>query len=154
MKNVLITGSSHGIGAVAAIAFAKEGYNVGVNGNKNPEGAMKVAEECRKYGVEADIFMYDVSNHDACKEMIEKFIERFGKIDVLVNNAGISQIKLFTDLSEQDWNDVFDALDEIGFEGYYNLELFLHHFGENFKKETAEFAVKVMKNMLDTRYGA
>ncbi|MBO5454464.1 MAG: sugar phosphate isomerase/epimerase [Clostridia bacterium] len=53
-----------------------------------------------------------------------------------------------------DWNDVFDALDEIGFEGYYNLELFLHHFGQNFKKETAEFAIKVMRNMLDTRYGA
>lgn len=88
MKNVLITGSSHGIGAAAAIAFAKEGYNVGVNGNKSPEGAMKVAEECRKYGVEADIFMYDVSKHDDCKAMLEKFIERFGKIDVLINNAG------------------------------------------------------------------
>lgn len=87
-KNVLITGSSHGIGAAAAIAFAKEGYNVGVNGCKSVEGAMKVAEECRKYGVDAEIFIYDVSDHDACKEMIEKFIERFGKIDVLINNAG------------------------------------------------------------------
>ena len=53
-----------------------------------------------------------------------------------------------------DWNDVFDALDEIGFDGYYNLELFLHHFGVSFRKETAEFAIKVMRHMLDTRYGA
>ena len=52
-----------------------------------------------------------------------------------------------------DWNDVFDALDEIGFDGYYNLELFLHHFGVSFRKETAEFAIKVMRHMLDTRYG-
>ncbi|MBQ8231410.1 MAG: SDR family oxidoreductase [Lachnospiraceae bacterium] len=88
MKNVLITGSSHGIGAAAAIAFAKEGYNVGVNANKNPQGAEQVAAECRKYGVEAEVFVCDVSKHDMCKEMIEKFIERFGSIDVLVNNAG------------------------------------------------------------------
>ena len=87
-KSVLVTGSTHGIGAAAAVAFAKEGYNVGVNGNKSVEGAEKVAEECRKYGVEAEIFMCDVSKHDACKEMIDKFIERFGKIDVLINNAG------------------------------------------------------------------
>lgn len=53
-----------------------------------------------------------------------------------------------------DWNDVFDALDEIGYDGYYNLELMLaKHFGEGFMEETAEFAVKVLRYMLDTRYG-
>ena len=52
-----------------------------------------------------------------------------------------------------DWNDVFDALDEIKFDGVYNMELNLKYFGESFMKETAEFAVKVMRNMLDTRYG-
>ena len=54
-KNVLITGSSHGIGATAAIAFAKEGYNVGVTANKCPEGAEAVAAECEKYGVKAKV---------------------------------------------------------------------------------------------------
>jgi sugar phosphate isomerase/epimerase len=52
-----------------------------------------------------------------------------------------------------DWNDVFNALDEIGYKGVYNLELSLGHFGPNFLIETAEFAVKVMRNMLNERYG-
>ena len=52
-----------------------------------------------------------------------------------------------------DWNDVFDALDEIGYKGIYNMELVLSHFGAGFEKQTAEFAVKVMRNFLDTRYG-
>lgn len=87
-KNVLITGSSHGIGAAAAIAFAKEGYNVGVTANKNPKGAKDVAAECKKYGVDAEVYVCDVSKHDACKKMIEDFVEHFGHIDVLINNAG------------------------------------------------------------------
>ncbi len=87
-KNVLITGSSHGIGAAAAIAFAKEGYNVGVNANKNPKGAEEVAAECEKYGVKTKVFVCDVGKHDACKKMIEDFVEYFGHIDVLINNAG------------------------------------------------------------------
>ncbi len=88
MKNVLITGSSHGIGAAAAVAFAKEGYNVGVNANKNPAGAEEVAEKCRACGVDAQVYVCDVTKHDNCKKMVEDFIAHFGHIDVLVNNAG------------------------------------------------------------------
>ena len=54
-KNVLITGSSNGIGAAAAIAFAKEGYNVGITYNTNPDGAEKIAKKCESYGVETII---------------------------------------------------------------------------------------------------
>lgn len=87
-KSVLITGSSHGIGAAAAVAFAKEGYDVGINANKNPQAADEIAKECEKYGVKARVFVADVSKHENCKTMLEKFIDHFGKIDVLVNNAG------------------------------------------------------------------
>ncbi len=52
-----------------------------------------------------------------------------------------------------DWNEVFNALDEINYNGVYNMELNLKHFGENFLVETAEFAIKVMKNFLANRYG-
>ena len=52
-----------------------------------------------------------------------------------------------------DWNDVFDALDEINYQGTYNMELNLCHFGKKFAVETAAFAVKVMRFMLDERYG-
>ena len=88
-RNILITGSSHGIGAGCAIAFARdEGANIGITCNKNPEGAKAVAAECEKYGVKTKIYAGDVGKHDHCKAMVEDFIATFGKIDVLVNNAG------------------------------------------------------------------
>jgi len=87
-RNVLITGASHGIGAATAIAFAKEGCNVGINYFKDKEGAEKTAQLARQYGIEAEIFYCDVSNCSECENMVEAFIKRFNKIDVLVNNAG------------------------------------------------------------------
>ena len=88
-RNILITGSSHGIGAGCAIAFARdEGANIGITCNKSPEGAEQVAAECAKYGVKTKIYAGDVGSHDHCKAMVEDFVATFGKIDVLVNNAG------------------------------------------------------------------
>ena len=87
-RSVFITGSSHGIGAAAAVEFAKNGYDVGINGNKNPQSAEDVLQKCLAYGVKAKVFIGDVSNHDCCKKMMEEFIDYFGKIDVLINNAG------------------------------------------------------------------
>jgi len=89
MRNVLITGSSHGIGAAAAIAFAKEeGANIGITCNKNPEGAEDTARKCEAFGVKTKIYAGDVGKHDHCKAMVEDFVKTFGQIDVLVNNAG------------------------------------------------------------------
>ena len=111
MRNVLITGSSHGIGAAAAIAFAREGCNVGINYNKNRDGAVQVAEECEKLGVKAKIYGADVSKHDECKKMLEDFIETFGQIDVLVNNAG-GALKIpegeFKDMPMEYWDSQID----------------------------------------------
>lgn len=87
-KAILVTGSSHGIGAATVIAFAKDGYDVGINYNKTPEGAQSVAEECRRYGVDAQIYQCDVGRRDQCERMLNAFIQHFGRIDVLVNNAG------------------------------------------------------------------
>ena len=87
-KNVLITGSSHGIGAAAALAFAKEGYNVGITYNKNPDGASEIAKECEALGVQTIILGGDVGEHDVCKKMMEDFLAKFGTINVLINNAG------------------------------------------------------------------
>ena len=88
-RNILITGSSHGIGAGCAIAFARdEGANVGVCGNKDPSGAEAVARECEKFGVKTRVYCGDVGTHDFCKETMEDFIATYGKIDVLINNAG------------------------------------------------------------------
>ena len=107
-RNVLITGSSHGIGAAADIAFAKEGCNVGITYHKNPEGAEETARECRKYGVRAKIYQVDVSKHDQCRDMVRDFVQEFGKIDVLVNNAG-GALKIpsgeFKDMPMEYWDE-------------------------------------------------
>ena len=89
-RNVLITGSSRGIGAAAALAFAKEGCNVGINHHSctNSDAAHEVAHACRKEGVKAEVYVADVSQHDQCQTMLANFIRDFGQIDVLVNNAG------------------------------------------------------------------
>lgn len=88
-RNILITGSSHGIGAGCAVAFARdEQANIGICGCASAEGAEKVRKQCEAYGVKTKIYMGDVGNHDFCKEIMEDFIGTFGKIDVLINNAG------------------------------------------------------------------
>ena len=88
-KSVLITGSSHGIGAACAVAFAREGYDVGINYLHSPEDAQKVAEQCRELGADAQIYQADVSLHEDCVRMIDAFIEHFGKIQIrkLLPNA-------------------------------------------------------------------
>ena len=87
-RNVLVTGSSHGIGAAVAIEFAKRGENVGITYLKSPEGAKAVQEECLKYGVDAQLFQVDLSVRSECEKLMREFLEHFGTIDVLINNAG------------------------------------------------------------------
>ncbi|QOR70071.1 SDR family oxidoreductase [Ruania alkalisoli] len=88
MSAALITGASRGIGAGCALAFAREGYAVGINHRSSGEDAERIAQHCRELGVEADVFAADVADADQARGMVERFVERFGRIDVLVNNAG------------------------------------------------------------------
>lgn len=110
-KSVLITGSSHGIGAACAEAFAKEGYDVGINYCNSPEGAQEVAERCRALGADAQIYKADVSKREDCENMLNAFIQHFGKIDVLVNNAG-GALKMpkggFVDMPMEYWDSQID----------------------------------------------
>ena len=76
-RNVLVTGSSHGIGAAVAIAFAKQGDNVGITYLKSPEGAKTVQEECLKYGVDAQIFQVDLSVRSQCEKLMEEFLAHY-----------------------------------------------------------------------------
>ena len=111
MKNVLITGSSHGIGAAAAVAFAKEGYNVGINCKSDLAGAQETARRCEEYGVKTKVYLVDVCSHDGCRDMILDFIATFGHIDVLVNNAG-GALKIpegeFKDMPMEYWDSQID----------------------------------------------
>lgn len=87
-KNVLITGASRGIGAAIALAFAGKGDNVGINYRFDQEGANKTCEAARKTGVKAETYCADVGNASEDEKMFADYLKDFGKIDVLVNNAG------------------------------------------------------------------
>lgn len=110
-KRVLITGSSHGIGAATAIAFAREGCAVGLNYHRNPEGAEEVAAKIRESDARVGIYQADVSNPEECERMVGAFIRDFGGIDILVNNAGGAlQIPRgeFIDMPVEYWNNQID----------------------------------------------
>ena len=88
-KVALITGASRGIGKAAAIMFAMAGSDVVVNYRRETAEAEKVKTECEKHGVKAIIAQADVGNRVDVERMVGRVIEEFGRIDVLVNNAGI-----------------------------------------------------------------
>lgn len=122
-KNVLITGASRGIGACIAETFAKKGYNVAINCYSEKEvenGGNKTAEICRSHGVEAECFIADVSNFDQCAALVKETAERFGSIDVLVNNAGITRDGLLALMKE----DQFDSVIAVNMKSVFNM---MHH---------------------------
>lgn len=107
MKTALVTGASRGIGTACAIALAKMGYNIIINYNNSEEKAIKLGEIISdNYLVDVMTFKADVSDKIQVDEMVKTALERFSKIDVLVNNAGVSLQKLFTDTTFEDWSNV------------------------------------------------
>lgn len=105
MKTVLITGASRGIGAEAAVKFHNEGYNVVINYNKSKENAIEL---CKKLKNSVAI-RADVSDEMQVKQLVEQAKNNFGEIDVVVNNAGISQDKLFTDITTAEWQNMLNT---------------------------------------------
>ncbi|MBQ4128769.1 MAG: SDR family oxidoreductase [Ruminococcus sp.] len=110
MKTALITGASRGIGTACAIALAKSGYNIVLNYFNSEEKAHNIAKIIAdNYSVEVLAVKADVRDKEQVDTMVQKALEKFEKIDVLVNNAGIALQKLFTDTTADDWNDVICA---------------------------------------------
>lgn len=123
-KLVLITGASQGIGACIAQKFAENGYNVAINCRGQAEvenGGNAVAEKCRSHGVEAECFIADVSNFEQCGEMVKAVVERFGEIDVLVNNAGITRDGLIVMMPEKQ----FDSVIAVNMKSVFNMMHFV-----------------------------
>lgn len=102
-KTVLITGASRGIGAATAELFAEKGYNVAVNYNSSGKQAVELAEKIGATAIKAD-----VSDREQVRKMIETIHVYYGKIDVLINNAGIAGQNLFTDISDEEWDNIFN----------------------------------------------
>lgn len=117
MKSVLITGGSGGIGTALCVAFAKCGYDVAIHSHSKLEKAKNLAEIIKKsYGVNAIAIQADVTDRKSVNEMFDVIDGTFGKIDVLVNNAGIAQQKLFTDITQSDWKNMIG----VNLDGVFN----------------------------------
>jgi 3-oxoacyl-[acyl-carrier protein] reductase len=103
-KVTIVTGAARGIGRATARLFAQEGAKVVINYSRSEKEATSLAEEIRKNGGEALLVKGDVSKADEVKRMVEKTIEKFGRIDILVNNAGILVPATFLDSTEAMWD--------------------------------------------------
>lgn len=108
-KIILVTGGSRGIGASMVKLLALDGYKVILNYNKSGDCAKKIKEELEEENVNIDIIKADVTNKSEISYMVNKVIDTYGRIDVLINNAGISQEKVFLDVSDEDWQNIIEA---------------------------------------------
>ncbi len=108
-KTILVTGASRGIGAEIALLAAKSGYNVVLNYNKSEEKAQTLRQQILSLGADCIAVRADVSNSDEVRSMCAAAIAEFGSVDVLVNNAGVSSFALFTDITEELWDNTFDT---------------------------------------------
>lgn len=106
-KTAIITGSSRGLGKKTAIALAKQGANVVVNYNSNESEALSTVNEILSDGGNAIAIKADVSKSEDVNNLFEKTIEHFGKIDIVVNNAGIMVTKFLKDFSEEEFDKQF-----------------------------------------------
>ncbi len=103
-KVIIVTGASRGIGKNIAYNLAVNGYSVIANYNNSEQDAIKLKEELEKLGIQIDIFKANVSKKDDVIKLINFAIEKYNKIDVLINNAGIAQEKLFTEITDEDFD--------------------------------------------------
>ena len=104
MKTVIVTGGSKGIGKTIVEELAKKGYNVILNYKNSENSAEQIKENLIKQGFNIEIFKADVSKREEVKSLVKFTLEKYRNIDILINNAGIDQVKLFTDITDEDWN--------------------------------------------------
>lgn len=107
-KIILVTGASRGIGRATAKLLAESGYTVIANYNKSYDAALDLQNELKEQDINIDIFKADVSKREEVKSLVDFVLKKYGKIDVLVNNAGIDQEKIFQDISDEDWNEIIN----------------------------------------------
>jgi len=105
----IITGGSRGIGKAIVKAFAEEGACIAFNYLKSKDAAKELKKEVEKAGGKALIFKNDVRDFDVMRKMVEDVKEKFGRLDIVVNNAGILRDKALMLMSEEDWSDVIDT---------------------------------------------
>lgn len=108
-KVIIVTGGSRGIGAEIVKKIANKDNHVVLNYNNSENEAQKIKNELAEKQIEIDIFKADIKDRQQVKELIQFCIKKYNKIDVLINNAGVSQIRLFTDITDDDWNNMMQT---------------------------------------------
>ncbi|MDQ1146741.1 3-oxoacyl-[acyl-carrier protein] reductase [Bacillus sp. SORGH_AS 510] len=108
-KTALVTGASRGIGREIALELARQGANVAVNFSGSEAKANEVVDEIKALGRDAVAIKCDVSNTEEVTEMVKATIDRFGKLDILINNAGITRDNLLMRMKEEEWDDVINT---------------------------------------------
>lgn len=103
-RAAIVTGGSRGIGENIVKQLALDNYNVVLNYNKSEENAKIIQNELLRKGKRIEIFKADVTKREDVKKLMEFCLEKFNKIDILINSAGISQSKIFNDITDEDWN--------------------------------------------------
>ncbi|MCK5732361.1 MAG: 3-oxoacyl-[acyl-carrier-protein] reductase [Tenericutes bacterium] len=127
-KTVLVTGGSRGIGKAICEKFAELGANVVINYVKSSEAANETAKQLMDSGSEVLVVQADISDFSESKNLVDKAIERFGKIDILVNNSGITKDNLMLRMSEED----FDQVINVNLKGTWNMcKNLTRHFLKN-----------------------
>lgn len=116
-KNTLITGASKGIGRAMALAFAKQGANVGFTYLSSVEKGQALEAELQALGVKAKGYRSDASDFKAAEELMTQFLADFGTLDALVNNAGVTKDGLLMRMSEEQWDTVIN----INLKSVFNL---------------------------------
>lgn len=108
-KNVLVTGASRGIGKSIALKFAKEGYNLIITCHNKKEELLKTKKEIENFHVNCFSFVGDLGDYSVVENLFNRVGQEVGTVDILINNAGISHIGLFTDMKVEDWNQVIQT---------------------------------------------
>ena len=108
-KVIIVTGASKGIGKEISKELAKKGNTIIANYNKSEKEIKELQQELEKQNIKIDIYKADVSKREEAAYLVKYTIQKYGKIDVLINNAGISQIKEFTQITDEDWNNMINT---------------------------------------------
>lgn len=108
-KTIIVTGGAQGIGKAIVYELAKEKHNVILNYNKSEKEAKQIQDELTQQGYQVDIYHADITKRAEIDKMVAYAVQKYKKIDVLINNAGISQIKTFAEITEKDWDQMINT---------------------------------------------
>ena len=108
-SSIIVTGGSRGIGKQIVIDLAEAGHQVVLNYCMSEKKAKEIQQELKNREIEIEIFKADVSKREEVRKLVDFTIQKYGKIDVLINNAGVDKCQLFTDITDEDWNTIINT---------------------------------------------